>query len=55
MNLCKMNLCFTTYIIDFHMAIVPRNWTLDSIYNSCKILQVITDYYKQSKWDKYVF
>ena len=55
MNLCKMNLCFTTYIIDLHMAIVPRNWTLDSIYNSCKILQVITDYYKQSKWDKYVF
>ena len=31
------------YIIDFHMAIVPRNWTLDSIYNSCKMLQVITD------------
>ena len=43
------------YIFDFHVAIVPRNWTLDSIYNSCKILQVITDYYKQSKWDKYVF
>ena len=31
------------YIIDFHMAIIPWNWTLDSIYNSCKMLQVITD------------